>query len=767
MRVDQTLTLSIEKLSCASCVGRAERAILAQEGVLSAHVNLATEQAEIRFSSDAELSKDVAQSIRDTVTAAGYPATVLMVSEGDGGAQSVAIKRTQNRARKERKSAETGTALRRFWIAAVLALPVFLMEMGGHAVPAVHHFIMQTIGHQASWLIQWGLTTAVLLGPGFVFFRLGLPALLKGAPEMNSLVALGAGAAYLYSCAVTFAPDVVPREAQAVYFESAAVIVVLILLGRYFEARAKGKAGAAIETLLELQEPHALVLQSDGTQTQIVQTDIDAVQLGDVILVRPGARIAVDGVVVAGESYVDEAMLTGEPEPVHKSKDALVTGGTVNGSGSLHVRTERLGYDSTLAHIVRSVEAAQNAKLPVQDLVDQITRWFVPAILCIAVLTVTAWLFFMGEHKTHALVAGVSVLIVACPCAMGLATPTSIMVGSGRAAELGVLFRKGQALQQLGQVKLIAFDKTGTLTQGRPEVTQIFTVGTHQEADVLADVAAVQQHSEHPVAYALRRAGEAYVQEENVVQGFEAIAGLGVRGQVGERDILIGNAKLMEREAIDMSRFSQAEGEGQSPVFVAINGKAAATLFVQDQLRSTARQAVRALRERGIELAMITGDTEQTAKSIAAQLGITHVYAQVLPDEKVAALKDLQRLIQAPVAFVGDGLNDAPVLAQADVGIAIGSGTQVAIESADVVLMQEDLLSVVTALEVSKRTMKNIQQNLFWAFAYNVALVPVAAGALFASHGVLLSPALAAGAMAASSIIVVCNALRLRTLCAE
>jgi Cu+-exporting ATPase len=645
--------------------------------------------------------------------------------------------------------------------AAALALPVFILEMGAHLVPAFHHVIADTIGMQTSWIIQFILTTLVLFGPGRVFFAKGLPALFKGAPDMNSLVALGTGAAWTYSVVATFLPTLIRADMRAVYFEAAAVIVVLILLGRLLEARAKGRTGAAIQALMGLQARQARVLRAG----KLVAVDVDALVVGDIITLRPGERVPVDGTVTEGSSPVDESMMTGEPVPVVKTTGDALTGGTVNGQGGLTFAATRVGKDTTLAQIIRMVTEAQGAKLPIQDVVDRVTLWFVPAVLALAMLTVAVWLA-VGPDPTLALVAGVSVLIIACPCAMGLAVPTSIMVGSGRAAEMGVLFRKGAALQQLADVSVIAFDKTGTLTAGKPHLTDLVLADGFDRADVLRLAAAVEAKSEHPIGAAIVNAARAEGLGAAEVSDFRAIAGFGVSALVEGRRVLIGADRLLTRDGIATDALAATETalaeRGRTALFVAIDGQAAAVIAVADPVKPGSAVAIAALKAKGLKIAMITGDKRETAEAIAREIGIDHVVAGVLPDGKVAALDQLR--VQGKIAFVGDGINDAPALAHADIGIAIGTGTDVAIETADLVLMSGDLRGVVNAVAVSQATMRNIRQNLGWAFGYNVALVPVAAGVLYPVFGLLLSPVFAAAAMALSSVSVVSNALRLRRL---
>ncbi|KMK68397.1 heavy metal translocating P-type ATPase [Puniceibacterium sp. IMCC21224] len=740
-------TIDVNKMSCASCVGRVEKALNALPGVTEAQVNLATGRATVRYVEGTLTATEIA----DTSTKAGYPASIHASVQNDDSTAA-------------RKAQEITTMRNSVVLAAALALPVFMLEMGGHMIPAFHMWIDRVIGTQTSWVIQFILTTLVLIGPGRMFYAKGIPALLKAAPDMNSLVAVGTGAAYLYSVIATFVPGLLPDAVRAVYFEAAAVIVVLILIGRWLEARAKGRTGAAIQALLGLQARTANVVRDDT----VVELAIVDIRTGDVVVVRPGERLAVDGEVIDGESHVDESMITGEPLPVAKGPGAVVTGGTVNGAGGFRFRATRVGGDTTLAQIIRMVEEAQGTRLPIQGLVNQITLWFVPAIMGAAALTVLAWLVLApAPALTYALVAGVSVLIIACPCAMGLATPTSIMVGTGRAAELGVLFRKGDALQGLGAVEVVALDKTGTVTEGRPELTDLILADGFERAEVLALVAAVEERSEHPIAEAIVRAANAEGAARHDLSDFTAIAGYGVRARVAGRDVLVGADRLMTREGIDPGALTATETalakRGRSALFAAIDGRIAAVIGVSDPVKPTSAAAIAALHALGMQVAMITGDKRETAEAIASEISIDHVVAGVLPDGKVAAL-DALREGGRKVAFVGDGINDAPALASADVGIAIGTGTDVAIESADVVLMSGDLRGVVNALHVSRATMRNIRQNLFWAFGYNIALIPVAAGVLYPAFGILLSPVLAAGAMALSSVFVLSNALRLRRI---
>ncbi|WP_411890114.1 heavy metal translocating P-type ATPase [Yoonia sp. SDW83-1] len=729
------ISLTIDGMSCASCVGRVETALLAVPGVLTAQVNLVTGTAQVSTLGDT-------QPLIDAVARVGYRAAPTRTDQSAD----------------TRQADEAAAWFRRFLIAAALTLPVFIMEMGGHLFPPFHHWIARTIGTPASWTIQFILTTLVLAGPGREFFIKGIPALRRMAPDMNALVVLGTGAAWLFSTVALFAPALLPEGTRVVYFEAAAVIVTLILLGRWLEARAKSQTGAAIKHLIGLRPTTARVIR-DGTP---VDVPLAEVLRDDLLLIRPGDRIPTDGQVTEGVSYVDESMITGEPIPVEKAVGDALVGGTINGNGALTMRATAVGADTVLARIVAMVQDAQGTRLPVQDLVNRVTLWFVPVVIVIAALAVIGWLIFgPAPVLSYALVAGVSVLIVACPCAMGLATPTAIMVGTGRAAGLGVLFRQGDALQALSGIDTVAFDKTGTLTMGEPSLTDVIPI-VGEKDDLLRLVAAVEAKSEHPVARAIVAAVEGPVP---AASDFTAIPGQGLRGTVDGKAVIVGNARLMTESGVATDVLVPMADElaeaGKTPVMVAIDGTPAGVIGVADTLRPTAKDTVQRLQDQGLRVAMVTGDAVQTGMAIGKALGISHVVAGVLPDGKVDAIRDLQAN-GGKVAFVGDGINDAPALAAAEVGIAIGTGTDVAVESADVVLMSGDPLGVLNALTISRATMRNVKQNLVWAFGYNVLLIPVAAGVLFPLWGVLLSPALAAGAMALSSVLVVTNALRLR-----
>jgi len=741
--MSDTFNIRVQNMSCGSCAAQAQRALDGVEGIDDAAVNLADESAHFTAQS--------AKSLKAAFTAlekAGYPAAL---KEDEDAA-----------ARREAKENDVKSLRNATLFAAVLAVPVFILEMGSHLFPAVHHAIDSSIGTQTSWQLQMILTTLLLIGPGSRFFRRGVPALLRRAPDMNSLVALGTGAAFAYSVFVLTGPDVLPVGARAVYFESACVIIVLILLGRWLEARAKTQTGAAIERLIGLR-PDTVRMQVDGEWQDRPLTDL---AVGQTFMVRAGERIAADAEVIEGNSDVDQSMLTGEAMPVAKSEGDGVTGGTVNADGTLICRATHTGNDSKLAQIIQLVETAQGARLPIQGLVDRITLRFVPAVLLAAVATMIVWgLIGPAPKLPHMLVVGVSVLIIACPCAMGLATPTSIMIGTGRAAELGVLFRTGTALQHLQGATVVAFDKTGTLTEGRPTLVEFIPTQGMTRDEALGLIAAVEGTSQHPLARAIVDAAEGIAVPK--ASDSAAVSGHGVRGTVDGADIQVGKHAWLHEMGVDLSRFdnarNEAESKGQTVFFAALDGEPLAMLALSDTIKDGAKAAVEVLAERGVRVALISGDSAAAVSHFAEQLGIETTVADVLPEGKIAALDSLRRESDV-IAFVGDGINDAPALAHADIGIAVGTGTDVAMDAADVVLMGGDPAGVSTAMTASQKTMQNIRQNLMWAFGYNVALIPVAAGVLYPFFGILLSPALAAGAMGLSSLFVLSNALRLRKM---
>lgn len=748
---DTQVELAIKGMTCASCVLRVEKALAGVDGVAHANVNLATHRASLSFTPSVNDPQLLIEALVKAAEKAGYEASYI-----DGA-------RATEDARMKEQEQETTALNRSLIVALILTLPVFSLEMGSHIFPAIHQLIHETIGMQRSWWLQALLTTLILMGPGRSFFTKGFPALWRLGPDMNSLVALGASSAWLYSLVTTFFPEWLPEGARHVYFEAAAVIVTLILLGRVLEMRARGRTGTAIKHLVGLQPRQARVI-ANGIATDV---NIDLVKPGDCILVRPGEKVATDGVVTEGQPYLDESMITGEPVPVTKHTGDRVSAGTLNTTTSFSYRTTHTGAETVLARIIRMVENAQGAKLPIQAVVDRVTARFVPAIMLCALLTLLIWLAFGPTPSlSYALVNAVAVLIIACPCAMGLATPTSIMVGTGRAAELGVLFRQGDALQRLRDVTVIAFDKTGTLTLGKPTLTDLVVTDPHHDrGTVLSWTAAMQMHSEHPIAQAIVAAATAEKLALPAARNFTATSGAGVGATVANKALLSGAQHFMHSNGIDTEvqteLTEQWAAQGKTPIYLAVDGQLTAMMAVSDPIKPSAALAISALKKQGIRTVMITGDHPGTAQAVANQLGIDEVHAQVLPEGKVAQLLQLRAHNQI-IAFVGDGINDAPALATADVGIAIGTGTDVAIEAASVVLMSDNLMGVATAVKLSRSTLKNIHQNLFWAFAYNVALVPVAAGVLYPNFGVLLSPVFAAGAMACSSVFVVMNALRLK-----
>jgi len=773
------LTVPVEGMTCASCVRRVEMAAAKVPGVETGAVNFATKK--LSFSATTEFS---AEALEEAIRKVGYeiPDGAMDRAMHEAGMMTSAHPDMDAPAHRDMDApahsgshdgghdhmhmhaGEEAVLKRDLLIAFVLTLPLFVLEMTGHAYPPFHHWLMGAVGMQPLYLVYFALATVVIFWPGFRFLRLGLPALLRGAPEMNSLVAVGVLASYGYSVVTTFAPELLPEQARFVYYEAATVIVVLILFGRLLEARATGRTGEAIAKLAGLQAKTARV-ERDG---KILDVPAAEVVTGDILVIRPGERIPVDGTVIDGQSNIDESMISGEPLPVAKSAGGTVIGGTINGAGAFRFRADKVGRDTMLAGIIRMVEQAQGAKLPIQSLVDRVTAWFVPAVIGLAVLTFALW-FFLGPEPalSHALVNAVAVLIIACPCAMGLAVPTSIVVGGGRAAEFGVLFRKGAALQELRNVDLVVFDKTGTITKGKPELTDILAAEGFGEDELLALVVAVEAQSEHPIAEALVKAAQLRGLSSAKAEGFRSVTGYGIEAKVESREVAVGADRFMEKLGLTVETFGEAarrmSGEGKTPIYAAIDGRLAGVLAVADPVKPTSREAIRQLRALGIEVALVTGDNRRTADAIARQVGIETVVAEVLPEGKVAAIRALRATQHRKLAFVGDGINDAPALAEADVGIAIGTGTDVAIESADVVLVGGDLQGVVSAMGMSRATMRNIRQNLAWAFGYNVALIPIAAGALYPAFGLSLSPMIGAAAMALSSVFVLGNALRLKT----
>ena len=668
----------------------------------------------------------------------------------------------------EEDTTELEDMTRRFWVGLVLSVPLIAFVMG-EMIPGnpLGDLINPTLG---VWL-QAALATPVVLWAGWPFFEKGWQSVKRRNLNMFTLIAMGVGVAYVYSLVATFAPGLFPDSFRghggtvAVYYEAAAVIVTLVLLGQVLELRARSATSGAIRALLELSPPTARRMVEDGSEEEV---DLSEVSAGDRLRVRPGEKIPVDGTVLEGRSSVDESMVTGEPVPVEKNKDDRVTGGTVNGTGSLVMQATHVGEDTLLSQIVQMVAAAQRSRAPIQRLVDLVSSWFVPAVIIIAILTFFVWsLFGPDPAMAFALVNAVAVLIIACPCALGLATPMSIMVGTGKGASNGILIKNAEALETFEKIDTIVVDKTGTLTLGRPELVLVKPAGPFDEAALLSLVAAVERSSEHPLAEAIVRGAETRNAPDSTATDFQSVTGEGAHASVDGQVVAIGNSKMMKRLGVWSDEYGveadQYRSEGQTVMFVSVDGAFAGMIGVADPIKETTPEAIKRLHAEGLKVVMLTGDSEATAQAVAAKVGIDEVHADVSPEDKHKIVSELQSG-GARVAMAGDGINDAPALAQADVGIAMGTGTDVAMESAGVTLVKGDLLGVAKARELSRATMRNIRQNLFFAFIYNSLGVPVAAGVLYPFFGLLLSPMIAAAAMSLSSVSVIGNALRLRAL---
>jgi Cu+-exporting ATPase len=659
---------------------------------------------------------------------------------------------------------ELADMTRRFWVGLVLAVPVMALEMGGHLTN-----LHMLLGKEMSNWLQFVLATPVVLWGGWPFFVRGWQSLKTRNLNMFTLIAMGTGVAWVYSVVAVALPGVFPAAfrgsegAVAVYFEAAAVITVLVLLGQMLELRAREQTSGAIRALLDLAPKTARRLKDDGTDEEV---SLDAVAVGDRLRVRPGEKVPVDGEVVDGRSSLDESMVTGESMPVTKERGAKVIGGTMNTTGGLVMRAEKVGRDTMLARIVQMVATAQRSRAPIQRLADQVAGYFVPAVIAVAIAAFTAWAVFGPEPRlAFGLVAAVTVLIIACPCALGLATPMSIMVGVGRGAQAGVLIKNAEALERMERIDTLVVDKTGTLTEGKPKVVSIVPAQGFEEGDVLRLAASVEKASEHPLALAIVAAAAERKLTLSEVSGFDSPIGKGVLGAADGRKLALGNARFLREVGVDTTALEGAaerlRQDGATGVFLGVDGKAAAVFAIADPVKATAAEALRALAQEKVRVVMLTGDNRTTAEAVARRLGISEVEAEVLPEQKSAVIEKLRREGRV-VAMAGDGVNDAPALAAAEVGIAMGTGTDVAIESAGVTLLKGDLTGIVRARRLSQATMRNIRQNLFFAFCYNAAGVPIAAGILYPSFGILLSPIIAAAAMALSSVSVVANALRLR-----
>lgn len=740
------IELSITGMSCAGCASRIERALSRSEGVESAVVNFATERATITYDPDRIRPAELIQAIRDL----GYDVMTEETVDRERTFREVLHRRLR----------------RKTVICALIAVPIFLGSFRD-LVP----FIPAWVGNQ---YLLWALASITQFWGGWQFYAGALGALRQLGADMNTLIAVGSSAAYFYSAGVILFPGFfqqVTAAQPALYFDTSSAIIVLILFGRLLELRARGRTSEAIRRLVGLQAKAARVIR-DSLEVDI---PIDQVQVGDIVIVRPGERIPVDGVVVEGHSSVDESMISGEPIPVVKEPGSEVIGATINKTGSFRFRATRVGKDTTLAQIIRLVEQAQGSKAPIQRLADVIASYFVPVVIGIAVTTFAVWYIFGPEPSfTHALLNAISVLIIACPCALGLATPTAIMVGTGKAAENGVLFKSAEAVEIAHRIDTVVLDKTGTITEGRPIVTNVLGTAHFTKRELLYFAASAERVSEHPLGEAIVRFAESQGIELISPSSFQSITGRGIQAVIQGHVVVVGSRRLVdEHTRKDLVHGKQNEpdvddlptevltAEGKTLVFIAIDNEVAGIIAIADTVKQCAEQVVASLKAMGLQVVMITGDDRHTAQAVARQVGIDQVVAEILPQQKADEIRKLQKEGKK-VSMVGDGINDAPALAQADVGIAIGTGTDVAMETADITLVSGDLRGIITALSLSKATMRTIRQNLFWAFIYNAILIPVAAGVLYPSFRILLDPTWAAGAMAMSSVSVVSNSLRLR-----
>ena len=731
-------------MTCAACAMTVEMAVKDLETVEDVSVNLATERLSLLPKAGFD-----SQQVLDAVAEAGYQAEEKGKDRPSDVSEEAAIKAQELERKKQQ-----------LLILLTTALPLLYISMGSMVGLPLPSFL-DHMKHPLVFVLSQLLLTlpAVWIGRGF--YQRGFRNLIKRHPNMDSLIAVGTSAAFLYSI-YSVSQVFLGHHAfvHQLYFESVAVIIALVLLGKYLESSAKGRTSQAIQSLLELVPSQATVIRYG----EAVTIDTEDIRVGDIIRIKPGERMPVDGLVTDGQTFVDESMMTGESVPIEKKVGDTITSATINQNGSIDYQATRVGSDTTLAQIVRLVEEAQGSKAPIAALADKISLYFVPIVLSLATFSALGWYFLAGESLSFSLSIFIAVLVIACPCALGLATPTAIMVGTGKGAENGILIKSGQALEAAYQLDTIVLDKTGTITVGKPSLTDLLPLGAFNRSDLLRLIASAEQHSEHPLAQAILAAAEEEELDLLPVSYFEAVIGRGLSAQVEDRQLLVGNESLMKEKHIDSSAFQeqllQLSQEGKTAMFVAIDGQLAGILAVADEMKSSSLPAVQELQSMGLEVIMLTGDREETAKAIAQKAGIQKVIAGVLPDGKATAIKNLQEAGKK-LAMVGDGINDAPALVQADVGIAIGSGADVAIESADVVLMHSDLQDVVKAIKLSQATIRNIKENLFWAFAYNTLGIPIAMGLLHLFGGPLLNPMLAGLAMSLSSVSVVANALRL------
>ncbi|HKG95418.1 MAG TPA: heavy metal translocating P-type ATPase [Gemmatimonadaceae bacterium] len=776
------ITIPVTGMTCAACQGRVQRTLAKTPGVAEAAVNLMTGDATVAFDPEATSPEALVERIRATGYGAELPRAERTAAERQLAQDDARAEEFVELRRKAMASFVAGV------VAMVLSMPLMAsnahLGLGGGMADPLMRWAMQTLDPALSRALPWlyrapapalafallALTTAVMAWAGRHFYTRAWAAFRHHSADMNTLIAVGTGAAYLFSVAATVAPAVFVRHGVApdVYYEAVVIIIALILVGNALEARAKRQTSAALRALIDLQPPTARVLRG-GAELDL---PVEQVRQGDTVVVRPGERVPVDGRVTAGASAVDESMLTGESMPVEKGPGQLVIGGTINRTGSFRYTATTLGAESVLSRIVTLMREAQGSRAPIQRLADRISAVFVPVVLSIAIATFVAWFIATsdggaGAALVRSFAAAVAVLIIACPCAMGLAVPTAVMVASGKGAELGVLIKGGEALERAGSLDTVVLDKTGTVTEGAPAVTDVVVTGGRDEDELLALVASLENVSEHPLAEAIVGHARSRAIVLSDTNQFASVTGQGAVGVVERTSVAVGNERLMAEHGVDASPLrADAErlaAEGKTPVYVALDDMLAGLIAVADPVRPTSRSAIERLRRMGLDVVLLTGDNRRTAEAVARQAGIEpgRVVAGVLPDGKVAEVRRLQAAGRV-VAMVGDGINDAPALAQADVGIAIGTGTDVAIEASDVTLMRGDLAGVADAVALSRRTMRTIRQNLFWAFVYNVVGIPVAAGALYPAFGLLLSPILASAAMAMSSVSVVTNSLRLR-----
>ncbi len=733
----------IDGMTCASCAINVENAVKKLDGIESAVVNLTTEKMTIDYDATKVSEADVTKA----VAGAGYGAKVYDPTTAESQED-----------REEHKLA--GIKKRLLWTS-IFTIPLFYIAMGSMVGLPLPNFLAPSSAPLTYAMVLLLLTIPVIV-LSWSFYDNGFRSLFKGHPNMDSLVSLATTAAFLYSLYGTYHVYLGhTHHAHHLYYESVAVILTLITLGKYFETLSKGRTSDAIKKLMHLSAKEATLIR-DGEE---IKVPIEQVQIGDQILVKPGEKIPVDGRVLSGHSAIDESMLTGESIPIEKMADSPVYAGSINGQGSLTFEAEKVGNETLLSQIIKLVENAQQTKAPIAKIADKVSAVFVPVIITIAILTGLFWYFVMGQDFTFSMTISVAVLVIACPCALGLATPTAIMVGTGRAAENGILYKRGDVLELAHQINTIVFDKTGTITQGKPEVVHQFSY--HDRTDLVQVTASLEALSEHPLSQAVVD----YAKKEGTrllaVEDFTSLTGLGLKGRVADETLLVGNEKLMRQENISLEQaqadFKAATAQGQTPIFVASDGQLLGLITIADKVKNDSAATVKALQNMGVEVAMLTGDNEETAQAIAKEVGITFVISQVLPQEKTQAILDLQAEGKK-VAMVGDGINDAPALATADIGISMGSGTDIAMESADIVLMKPAMLDIIKALKISRATIINIKENLFWAFIYNVLSVPIAMGVLYLFGGPLLDPMIAGLAMSFSSVSVVLNALRLKVV---